>query len=105
MQNTYNYESMVSALLLWQGAGIYSHLTLVVTDEGAAVCLDDVRELRGSELAVRHPARKLVVPHAVVATEQLAVRLREVGDLVTTRERELALGGFGCVLYVSFAIR
>ena len=50
--------------------------------------LNDGRQVRGSELAVRDPARELVVPHAVVAAEELAVRLREVRDLVPAGERE-----------------
>ena len=45
------------------------HLALVVTDERAAVVLDDSRQLRSRELAVGHPARQLVVPNAVVTTE------------------------------------
>ncbi len=45
----------------------YSHLSLVVADEGAAVGLDDGRQSRSIEVAARDPARKLVVPHAVVA--------------------------------------
>ena len=65
-QNTYNCESMVSALLLWQGAGIYSHLTLVVADEGAAVSLHNGRQCRCIEVPAGHPARQLIVPDAVV---------------------------------------
>ena len=76
------------------------HLSLIVTDEGAAVVLDDGRQLRSSELAVRHPARELVVPDAVVTTEELAVSLCEVCDLVTAGERELTLGGLSSILYL-----
>ena len=62
-----------------------------MTNKGATVVLDHTRQLVGGPRRTGHPARELVVPHAVVATEQLPVRLREVRDLVATRERERAL--------------
>ena len=69
-----------------------------MSDEGTTVGLNDVGEIRCGELSIRNPARELVVPHAVVPTEKLSVRLRQVGDLVTAREGELAARGFGSVL-------
>ena len=69
-----------------------------MTDKRAAVVLDDGRQLRRRELAVGHPARELVVPDAVVTTEELAVCLCEVSDLVTAGERELTLGGLSSIL-------
>ena len=74
------------------------HLSLIVTDERAAVVLDDGRQLRSGELAVRHPARQLIVPDAVVTTEELAVCLCEVSDLVAAGESELTLGGLSSIL-------
>ena len=65
-------------------------LALEVADERAAVVLDDGRQVRSGELAVRHPARELVVPHAVVTAKQLPIALRELRDLVSSRERERA---------------
>ena len=62
-----------------------------MTDERAAVVLDDRRQLRSGELAVGHPARELVVPHAVMSSEELSVGLRQVRDLITSRKGERAL--------------
>ena len=70
-----------------------------MADERAAVVLDDGRQVIGSEASVGHPARELVVPHAVVPAEKLAIGLRQVRDLVTAREGELAARGLGSVLY------
>ena len=69
-------------------AHVLTDLALEVADERAAVVLDDGRQVRSGELSVRHPARELVVPHAVVSAEELPVRLREVRDLLPARERE-----------------
>ena len=74
------------------------HLSLIVTDKRAAVVLDDGRQLRSRELAVRHPARQLVVPDAVVTTEELAVCLGKVCDLVAAGESEGTFRGFGSIL-------
>ena len=76
----------------------YLHLSLVVTDKRAAVVLDDRRQLRRSELAVGHPARQLVVPDAIVTTEELAVCLGKVCNLVATGESEGAFSGFRSIL-------
>ena len=78
--------------------GARTDLALVVTDERAAVVLDDGRQLRSRELTVGHPARELVVPNAVVTTKELAVCLSEVCDLVAAGERELTLGGLSSIL-------
>jgi hypothetical protein len=69
-----------------------------VADERTTVVLDDGGELRSGELATGHPARELVVPNAVMATEKLAVGLGEVRNLVTSAESEGALRRFGCIL-------
>lgn len=79
-------------------------LALVVADERAAVVLNHSRQVRGGELAVGNPARKLVVPHAVVTAEELAVCFREVGNLVTTRESECAARRFRRVLITTSSI-
>ena len=60
--------------------------------------LDDRGQSSRVKAAVRDPAGKLVVPHAVVPAEKLSVRLRQVRDLVTAREGELAARGLGSVL-------
>ena len=73
-------------------------MALVMADERAAVILDDRRQLRSSELAVRHPARELVVPDAVVTTEELAVCLGKVGDLVAAGESEGTFSGLRSIL-------
>ena len=73
-------------------------MALVVPNERATVVLDDRREVRGREAAVRDPARELVVPHAVVPAEELPVRLGEVRDLVPARECERAPLGLRRVL-------
>ena len=72
-----------------------------MTDERAAVVLDDSRQLRRRELAVGHPARQLIVPDAVVTAEQLAICLCEIRDLVATREREGTFRGLGSILATS----
>ena len=66
-------------------------MALVVPNKGTAVVLDDGRELGGRKPAVADPAWELVVPHAVVPAEQLAVALRELRNLVTARKGERAL--------------
>ena len=71
-------------------AHVLTGLALEVADERAAVVLDDGRQVRSGELSVGDPARELVVPHAVMATEELAVLLREVRNLVAPREGERA---------------
>ena len=71
-----------------EGAGIRTDLALVVAHEGAAVILDDGGQVGRGESTTANPARKLVVPNAVVATEQLAVSLGEVGNLISTGECE-----------------
>ena len=53
--------------------------------------LDHTRQLVGGPRRTGHPARELVVPHAVVPAEQLAVALRELRNLVTARKGERAL--------------
>ena len=58
-------------------------MALVVADERAAVVLDDRRQVGRGELSVGDPARQLVVPHAVVSTEELTICLGEVRNLVT----------------------
>ena len=77
------------------------HLSLIVTNERAAVVLNDGRQLRRRELAIGHPARELVVPDAVVTTEELAIRLCEVCDLVAAGESEGTFRGFGSILTTS----
>ena len=79
-------------------AHVLTGLALEVADKRAAVVLDDGRQVRSGELAVGDPARELVVPHAVVPAEKLAIGLRQVRDLVTAREGELAARGLGSVL-------
>ena len=69
-----------------------------MTDERAAVVLDDGRQLRSRELAVGHPARQLVVPDAVVSTEELAVCLGKVGDLVAAGESKGTFSGLRSIL-------
>ena len=71
-----------------------------MTDERAAVVLDDRRQLRSSELAVRHPARELVVPDAVVTTEEHVVLLGDGRDGITIREGEGSARWLGSVLSV-----
>ena len=44
-----------------------SHLTLVVTNNGADVRLQNRRQLGCAEARAGHPAGKLLIPHAVVA--------------------------------------
>ena len=78
--------------------GARTDLTLVVANEGTAVVLDDSRQVRRGELPVGHPARELVVPDTVVPTEELAVRLGEVGDLVAAGEGECSTSRLGSIL-------
>ena len=60
--------------------------------------LNHARQLVGGPRRAGHPARELVVPHAVVPAEQLAVALRELRNLVTARKGECALLGLRRVL-------
>ena len=56
--------------------------------DGAAVRLDDRREGSSVEVAARHPAWELVVPHAVVATEEHVVLLGDGRNGITVCEGE-----------------
>ena len=100
--NTHNYK--VSSIRGEQvGRTVqHSHLSLVVPNDGATVRLDHVREIVCSERPAADPARQLVVPHAVVAAEELAVGLGEVRDLVTARERERAPRRLSRVLHAEY---
>ncbi len=98
------------------GYGQHSHLSLVVSDDRAAVVLDDLRKLLCIEVPGSYPARELLVPDAVVTCENIQffhifgpfktvvtaqqhpVGLRQVRDLVALREREHVLLGLGRVL-------
>ena len=73
-------------------------LTLVVADKSTAVVLNDACQGVDSPGTAGDPARELVVPDAVVPAEELAVRLREVGNHVTIRERECPLLGLSRIL-------
>ena len=83
----------------FSGISDHSHLSLVVADESRAVGLDDGGQSGSIEVATGHPAGELVVPDTVVATEEHAVGLGEVGDLVAATEGELAARRLGCILY------
>lgn len=80
-------------------AHILTDFALVAADKCAAVVLNDGCQVGGSEAAIGHPARELVVPDAVVSTEELAVSLRQVSDLITAREGERAASRFRSVLH------
>lgn len=60
--------------------------------------LDHSGQVRSRELAIRDPARELVVPHAVVSAQELAIRLREVRDDVPVCECERSTRGLSRVL-------
>ena len=68
--------------------------------DGAAVRLDDGREGSSVEVAARYPAWELVVPHAVVTTEEHVVLLGDGRDGITIREGKGSARWLGCVLSV-----
>lgn len=55
-------------------------------------------ECGGREGSTGHPAWKLVVPHAIVSTKKLSIRLRQIQDHVSGSERERALSRLRRVL-------
>lgn len=61
----------------------------------------DSRQLRRAEVAVRKPVRELVVPHAVVAAQQLSGLLRKVRNDVPIRKRKHTRLRFGSELTIN----
>lgn len=63
-----------------------------MADKIRAVRLNNRRKIRSTEPAVGHPARKLLMPYAGVAAEELSVRLGKVCNHVSAGESEHAAG-------------
>lgn len=57
----------------------------------------DTGQTRAAPRTPRHPARKLVIPHAVMTTKYLTIALCEGSNLVGLGESETILGGLGRV--------
>ena len=76
-----------------------------MANNSTAVGLNYGSELRSVEVARSYPARELVIPYAIVATDNLVVALSQANDLLTASEIEIALCWLRGILYGTSANR